>query len=83
MRLFRLKRAEELSLFFPGLNLVGRLLALGYSIVAHDHVFTVGFLIGSVLRLTLLLQVAWYRRPREGRGVLDAVRRDARAELVR
>ena len=61
-RLFRLKRAEELSLFFPGLNLAGRLFALTYSVLTKDQVFTVGFLVGALLRLTLLLQVAWYRR---------------------
>jgi uncharacterized protein with PQ loop repeat len=61
-RLYRLKRAEEVSLFFPALNLLGRLLALGYSVLTSEHVFTIGFLVGAVLRLTLLLQVAWYRR---------------------
>jgi len=62
VRLFRLKRSEELSLLFPALNLVGRLLALTYSLLAKDHVFTVGFFFGALLRLTLLLQIAWYRR---------------------
>jgi lipid-A-disaccharide synthase-like uncharacterized protein len=62
IRLFRLKRAQELSLFFPGLNLAGRLLALTYSALTGDHVFVVGFLFGSLLRFTLLLQVGWYRR---------------------
>ncbi len=61
-RLFRLKRSEELSLFFPGLNLLGRLFALAYSLITKDHVFTIGFLLGALLRLTLLLQIAWYRR---------------------
>jgi uncharacterized protein with PQ loop repeat len=65
VRLFRLKRAEELSLLFPGLNLAGRLLALTYSILTNDHVFIVGFLFGSMLRLTLLVQVAWYRGARK------------------
>jgi uncharacterized protein with PQ loop repeat len=62
LRLFRLKRAEELSLFFPGLNFIGRLLALTYALVTRDHVFTAGFFLGALLRLTLLAQVAWYRR---------------------
>jgi lipid-A-disaccharide synthase-like uncharacterized protein len=61
-RLYRLKRADEISLFFPGLNLAGRLLALAYSVVVGDHVFVLGFLLGALLRATLLLQVAWYRR---------------------
>jgi lipid-A-disaccharide synthase-like uncharacterized protein len=64
VRLFRLKRAEELSLLFPALNLFGRLLALVYSICTNDHVFIAGFLLGALLRLTLLLQVIWYRRPK-------------------
>jgi uncharacterized protein with PQ loop repeat len=62
VRLFRMKHADELSLLFPGLNLAGRLLALTYSVLTDEHVFTVGFLIGSLLRLTLLLQIAFYRR---------------------
>jgi uncharacterized protein with PQ loop repeat len=62
IRLFRLKRSEELSLFFPAMNLGGRLLALTYSLLTKDHVFTVGFFLGSLLRLTLLIQVAMYRR---------------------
>jgi uncharacterized protein with PQ loop repeat len=61
VRLFRLKRADEISVFFPGLNLAGRLLALTYSILVHDQVFVLGFLFGALLRLTLLTQVAWYR----------------------
>ncbi len=67
-RLYRLKRAEEVSLFFPALNLVGRLLALAYSMATSEHVFTIGFLVGAVLRLTLLLQVAWYRRGERRKG---------------
>jgi lipid-A-disaccharide synthase-like uncharacterized protein len=62
VRLFRLKRAEELSLFFPAFNLAGRLLALTYSLMRADQVFVVGFIIGALMRLTLLLQVTWYRR---------------------
>ena len=62
VRLYRLKRAEEVSLLFPALNLGGRLLALTYSLLMHDRVFTAGFLVGAVLRLTLLVEVAWYRR---------------------
>jgi len=68
VRLYRLKRAEELSRLFPALNLFGRLLALVYSVLARDHVFAVGFLVGAMLRLTLLVQVAWYRRGDGRRG---------------
>jgi lipid-A-disaccharide synthase-like uncharacterized protein len=61
-RLYRMKRADELSLFFPSLNLVGRLLALSYALLSHEPVFIFGFLVGAALRATLLVQVAWYRR---------------------
>jgi uncharacterized protein with PQ loop repeat len=62
VRLFRLKRADEISYLFPGLNLAGRILALTYSAAVGNTVFTVGFFLGAALRLALLAQVAWYRR---------------------
>ena len=62
LRLGRLKRADEVSYLFPSLNLAGRLCALIYSISTGSSVFGVGFFVGASLRLTLLLQVAWYRR---------------------
>ena len=81
VRLFRLKRADELSLFFPALNLAGRLLALSYSLLVRDQVFTVGFLLGALLRLTLLIQVIVYRRgPGRGDASLRALIRE---ELAR
>jgi uncharacterized protein with PQ loop repeat len=62
VRLFRMKSAEEVSYLFPGLNLLGRLLALTYSLIVSNPVFTFGFFVGATMRLLLLLQVAWYRR---------------------
>jgi lipid-A-disaccharide synthase-like uncharacterized protein len=62
VRLFRLKKADEISYLFPGLNLFGRILALTYSATVGNAVFTVGFFVGAALRLALLAQVAWYRR---------------------
>ena len=61
-RLFRLKRADELSYSFPALNLAGRLCAFAYSVAVGNNIFTVGFFVGSVLRLTLLVQIMMYRR---------------------
>ncbi|MGO8994529.1 MAG: PQ-loop repeat-containing protein [Polyangiaceae bacterium] len=61
VRLFRLKKADEISYLFPGLNLAGRVMALAYSVAVGDSVFVVGFLVGATLRLVLLTQVAWYR----------------------
>ncbi|HEY1954554.1 MAG TPA: PQ-loop repeat-containing protein [Polyangiaceae bacterium] len=61
-RLFRLKRADEVSYFFPALNLIGRVLALVYSMSEHNTVFVSGFVLGISLRVVLLAQVFWYRR---------------------
>lgn len=69
-RLHRLKRADEVSYFFPALNAFGRVLALAYSISTAQHVFVGGFLLGIVLRVVLLAQVAWYRRRPSPREVL-------------
>ena len=61
-RLFRLKRADDVSLFFPSLNALGRVLALTYSVLSHQPVFVAGFILGLCLRTTLLVQVIWYRK---------------------
>jgi uncharacterized protein with PQ loop repeat len=72
VRLARLKRADEVSLLFPALNLAGRLCALIYSINTGSSVFGIGFFVGASLRLTLLLQVAWYRRFRRSLSAMPA-----------
>lgn len=66
VRLYRLKRAEEVSFFFPAMSLLGRLLALLYAVFASQSLFSVGFCVGIALRATLLGQTYWYRfgRPR-------------------
>ena len=68
VRLFRTKRAEDVSILFPALNLLGRLFALSYAVSKGEDVFVVGLTVGVLLRVTLLLQVLWYRRLR-GWGV--------------
>ena len=60
-RLWRLKDAEDISLFFPGLNVIGRTMAFAYAIHLGQAVLIVGFLAGMCLRSTLLVQVVWYR----------------------
>jgi uncharacterized protein with PQ loop repeat len=72
-RLYRLKRADDISLFFPSLNLVGRILALTYALLSHEAVFVFGFLAGAALRATLLAQVVWYRRIAPRTLVVSAV----------
>ena len=54
LRLFRLKRAEEVSYLFPLLNAGGRVLALLYALSHGESVFVGGFFLGIVLRLVLL-----------------------------
>lgn len=60
-RLHRIKEAEEFSLLFPLLNLVGRLMVLCYSCVRDEYVLAWGFLGGVVLRCVLMSQVLYYR----------------------
>jgi hypothetical protein len=73
LRLHRLKRSDELSYFFPSLNAVGRLMALIFSVAQGQQVFVGGFLLGILLRLTLLVQIAIYRRPATARPKLEAI----------
>lgn len=60
-RLFRIKEAEEISLWFPAANLFGRLLAIGYTLSRHDMVLAAGFMVGVALRTVFLGQVLYYR----------------------
>ena len=61
MRLYRQKSAEDISLFFPALNLLGRVCAFAYAFHASIEVFALGFLVGIALRGTLAAQVIYYR----------------------
>ena len=60
-RLARRGSADDVSLVFPILNLIGRFLALVHSLTRGDQVFVYGFVIGILLRGTLLGQVTYYR----------------------
>lgn len=60
-RLYKKKVADDISLFFPGLNLLGRLCAFAYAMHASIEVFALGFLVGIALRATLFFQVLYYR----------------------
>jgi|SRR5580692_2590855 lipid-A-disaccharide synthase-like uncharacterized protein len=61
VRLFRLKHADDVSVFFPALNLFGRGLAVIYSLRQDQPVFVLGFALGMLLRAILLSQVLYYR----------------------
>lgn len=63
-RLWRQKSANDISLFFPGLNLLGRVCAFAYALHSSIEVFALGFLVGIALRGTLFCQVIWYRNLR-------------------
>ena len=60
-RLHQLKHADEFSLLFPLLNLIGRLAGLSAAILQHSTVFSGFFLVGIVVRALLLSQVLYYR----------------------
>ena len=68
LRLYRLKEARDVSMLFPALNLVGRMFALAYTIHLGEQVLVVGFMLGCLMRATLLWQVVYYRwfYPRAG-----------------
>lgn len=61
VRLSQRKEADDISLMFPGLNLLGRIMAMVSSIFLNSPVFVLGFMVGILLRLTFFLQVVWYR----------------------
>lgn len=61
VRLYRLKQADEVSVFFPGLNFLGRFMAFLYAMHMGDAVLGLGFLAGMGLRIFFLGQVIWYR----------------------
>lgn len=66
VRIHRRRSADDVSVFFPLLNVLGRLLAMGYSIHTAEKVFTWGFLVGVIIRAIFLGEVVYWRflRPR-------------------
>ncbi len=62
VKLYRDKNAEDFSIFFPLLNGTGRVFGLIYTGFNGDIVLALGFLLGIALRLTLLVQVWYYKR---------------------
>lgn len=62
LRLWRRKRADDVSALFPALNVVGRILAFSYAMHQGQAVFALGFLGGSLVRITFMTQVIYYRR---------------------
>ena len=61
VRLHRLKHADEFSLLFPLLNLIGRLAGLVAALLHQNMLFCGFFLVGILVRAVLLVQVLHYR----------------------
>lgn len=68
VKLHKMKESDEFNMLFPGLNMIGRVLALIYSISQGKSVFVFGFALGITLRLVLLTQVLWYRNRSRSRA---------------
>lgn len=62
LKLYRIKNADDFSIMFPLLNAGGRGLGVVYTGLNGDLVIALGFVLGILLRLTLLVQVWYYRR---------------------
>jgi|GEM_PF-1071035 len=79
LRLYRIKHADDFSLFFPLFNLAGRSLAFVYTITRGDYVLAWGFLGGIALRSMLLGMVIYYKK--NGKA-LSKAKEDKPAETV-
>jgi lipid-A-disaccharide synthase-like uncharacterized protein len=60
-RLVKLKEANAISLFFPALSVVGRLLAIAYMVHRGENIFATGICVGVLLRGGFLGLVAYYK----------------------
>lgn len=60
-RLHRRKCAQDISLWFPALNVLGRLLAVAYAASIGEAIFGAGFVVGLATRSTFFAQVLVYR----------------------
>ena len=61
LRLLRLKEANAISLFFPTLSVLGRLLAIAYMAHRDENIFAAGICVGVLLRGAFLGQVIFYK----------------------
>lgn len=73
VRLWRRGQAHDLSVFFPGLNVFGRLLAVVYATLNHELVFGAGFLFGIFVRGSLLAQVVALKVRKKEDVIADAI----------
>lgn len=73
MRLYRLKAAEEISLVFPTLNVMGRITTVACLAHFGQNIFAFWITIGIILRSSFLFQVAYYRTRKR---ILERLRRE-------
>ena len=66
IRLFQTKKAGDVSPFFPGMNLMGRIMAFAYSMHLGQSILGLGFFIGMTLRAVFLVQVLHYQNRERG-----------------
>ena len=60
-RLVKLKEANAISLLFPALSVVGRVLAIAYMVHRGENIFATGICVGVLLRGSFLGLVAYYK----------------------
>lgn len=61
-RLYKLKKADEFSYYFPFMNIFGRMCGVIVAMNSHQNIFGWFFLVGIALRTGFLLEVTYYRR---------------------
>lgn len=72
-RLYKMKDAQEISLFFPSLNVIGRTITVVCLTHVGQNIFAFWIMIGLLLRFMFLAQVVYYRWRRR---MLDRLREE-------
>lgn len=66
IHLYRRKKSKSISIAFCIINIIGRLIIASVTIESNP-VLSIGFYIGSTLRIIFTTQVFYYRRKQNGR----------------
>ena len=61
IKLYKTQKAGDVSPLFPGMNLLGRVMAFSYSMHLGQAILGFGFFIGMTLRAVFLVQVLYYQ----------------------
>lgn len=78
VRLWTTKKADDLSVFFPLLNLTGRIFVTLYAWHLGSFVMGLGFLTGIVVRATFLSLVLGYKPRRKESSVIQPSRAETK-----